>query len=140
MPEPSAFHADHSCVPPTPPPPPGMNPPPTHAGSDTMPQRLRGVLMLLLTAAFAYWSIVMPLQQAAHHMMRMPGQVAWAICVPPFFILGLCFLILGEKSCEYLGPSFRPTLLRAVIIIISTVLGIVLYVIVEKILAGMSYR
>ncbi|HEY9132881.1 MAG TPA: hypothetical protein VIM98_14100 [Dyella sp.] len=67
----------------------------------------------------------MTIDEAAHHAPEITYSWKIAFGSPLVLLIGLMWMILGEKGPKYLGPAYAPTRSGAIFYVVSGVLAVV---------------
>lgn len=105
-----------------------------------MKERVIGILLLALGAAAAYVSIYLPLEAASQHDESVSLFLYGAVFCPLFLVYGLLYLLMGQRVTGLLGTREKPTQAAIGIIILSGVVGIVIYLCLRAYLSSEGYQ
>jgi hypothetical protein len=114
------------------------NPPPPPSATALQGQGL-GCVALILGLPLCYIGIYKPLSDAANHTRTVHLSMQAAGIGTVVVLLGLIYLIGGDKTQKFMGDTHAPTTAGKIVYGVLFVIGLIVYFVMEKVLKGYGY-
>jgi hypothetical protein len=106
---------------------------------ENLSERQVGCILLVATAALAYFSVYSPLVSAIHHESEVSLSMKGVGIMPTTLVMGLAYAVFGEQASKFLGKPREPSVGGWVLLSVLVVVGFVAYSWFKKTIEGYGY-
>ena len=101
--------------------------------------RLAGLLLLLISAGLSYWLIFLPINEAQNQATQITISLKGILISVSCFMLGMLYLILGERFASALRSSGESKTKVRIISVIFAIIGLAGFLFLKNYLGQKGY-